>query len=320
MGAGHDHGQHTHGHGSPAPGARKALAGALALTFGFMFVELAVGLWSGSLALLADAGHMFNDAAALTLSLVVTWLASGQRTRKHTYGYRRAEVVGATVNALALVGAGGFIAYEAVQRFATQPEIHGEGMLGTATLGLVVNLVVARILWSASSGSINVRAAMFHVMGDALGSVAAIVAGVLVWAFDWRLADPIASLIIAVLILIGATTLLRSALRVLMEGVPSGVDVSTLEATIVATDGVSAVHDLHVWALVPEVPILSAHVVLSNGSDACEVVRVVGDRLAEAHGITHTTIQPETHVHHAPLCDGDENHPCDDTSAGEAHA
>lgn len=305
MGHGHVHGHHhahghTHAHAHEhehAPSPRAALATALGLTCAFMIVEVAVGFWSGSLALLADAGHMLNDAAALGLSLVVTWIAVRPRTTKHTFGYRRAEVMGALVNAAALGAAGVLVITEAFERLHSPPEIRGLGLLVTAVVGLAVNLVSAWILASRGGESINVRAALFHVLSDALGSVAAIVAGGLVLGLGWTLADPVASLVIAVLILWGALRLLRDTSHVLMEGAPQGADVGAIEATIVATDGVAEVHDLHVWSLVPGEILLSAHVVLRPGTHGTDVARLVGVRLARLHDIHHATIQPEAPEH-----------------------
>ena len=286
---GHAHG-HAHDHGQAAP--RRALLGALALTATFMFVEVGVGLWSGSLALLADAGHMLNDAAALGLSLFVTWIAARPRTVKHTFGYRRAEVMGAFVNAVALGVAGVLIVVEGVERIGAPTEVCGIGMLIAAAIGLLVNLASAWILTRHGGDSINVRAALFHVLSDALGSVAAVIAGALILAFGWTIADPIASLLIAIFILAGAYRLLRDTTHVLMEGAPRGVDVEDLEATILGTEGVDEVHDLHVWSLVPGEVLLSAHVILRAGAHGTDVAKLVGLRLA-LHGVHHATIQPE---------------------------
>lgn len=290
-GHGHKHAGHSHDHAQHAP--RRALTIALALTASFMIVEVVVGFWSGSLALLADAGHMLNDAAALALSLVVTWIAARPRTTKHTFGYRRAEVMGALLNAVALGVAGVLVIAEAIERLEDPPAIRGLGLIVTAGLGLVVNLVSAWVLASQGGGSINVRAALFHVLSDALGSVAALVAGGLVLGLGFTLADPIASLTIAVLILWGAVRLLRDTTHVLMEGAPEGVKVDELEATIRATEGVTDVHDLHVWSLVPGEVLLSAHVVLRQGAHGTDVARMVSERLAKLHAISHATIQPE---------------------------
>ncbi len=294
---GHHHHHHhdpKHDHGlPPSASSRRVLAIALGLTASFMGVELAVGLWSGSLALVADAGHMLNDSAALGLSLFVAFVAQRPRTRAHTYGFRRAEVMGALVNAFMLVGAGALVLWEAFQRLSERPEIEGGGMLAAAGLGLMVNLIVAWLLARQAKESLNVRAALLHVLGDVLGSVAAIVAGLFVLLFDWTLADPIASAVIAILILVGAYRLLRDTSHVLMEGAPQGLDVAEVEQTIRETVGVDDMHDLHIWSLVPGTPLLSVHVVLTHGAHGTDVARLVGERVSEAHGIAHCTVQPE---------------------------
>lgn len=283
---------HGHAHSHPSS-PRRALGAALTLTALFSVVEVVVGLWSGSLALLADAGHMIGDSAALTLSLVVSVIASRPRSRSKTYGYRRAEVLGALINAVGLLVVAFFIVREAVERVQHPPAVRGLGMLGTAIGGLAVNLLAAWILARRGGAGINVRGALMHVLGDALGSVAAIVAGVLLVVAGWRIADPIASIVISVLILYGALRLLRETTHVLMEGTPAGLDCAALEATILATPGVSALHDLHVWALTPGEPMLTAHVVIDAGAHGTVVAQKVGDRVREAHGIEHVTIQPE---------------------------
>ncbi len=289
MGAGHGHGHGAKDRDAP----KRALGTALALTLGFSVAEIVVGLWSGSLALLADAGHMVGDGGALAMSLVIALLAGRPRSRRKTYGYRRAEVLGALVNAVALVGIVVWVVVEAVGRIDHPPEVRGLGMLGTAALGLGVNVLSAWVLATRGGGGINVRGALMHVLGDALGSVAAIVAGVFLVAFGWRLADPIASLVIAVLIFVGALRLLRETTHVLMEGTPEGLDVHELEATILGSPGVADVHDLHVWSITPGDTMLTAHVVIEHGEHGTQVVRQVTERLKSAHGIAHVTIQPE---------------------------
>lgn len=289
---GHGHG---HGHGKPRDrdSPKRALTFALVLTLGFSVAEVVVGLWSGSLALLADAGHMVGDSGALAMSLVIAVIAARPRSRRKTYGYRRAEVLGALLNALALVAIVVWIVVEALERLEAPRQVKGLGMLGTAVLGLGVNVAAAWVLATRGGGGINVRGALLHVLGDALGSVAAIVAGLFIVLAGWRLADPIASLVIATLILVGAVRLLRETTHVLMEGAPEGLDVHDLEATILETPGVSDVHDLHVWALTPGEPMLTAHVVIEEGEHGTQIVRQVAERLHKAHGLDHVTIQPE---------------------------
>ena len=284
---------HGHGHGHARPTPRRALTIALVLTLGFSVAEVVGGILTGSLALLADAGHMIGDSGALAMSLVIAMVAARPRSREKTYGYRRAEVLGALLNALALVGICVWITTEAVGRIQAPPDVEALGMLVVATLGLGVNVIAAWVLATRGGGGINVRGAMMHVLGDALGSVAAIVAGVFLLSFGWRMADPIASLVIAVLILVGGVRLLRETTHVLMEGTPEDLDVHDLEHTILGTPGVSDVHDLHVWALTPGEPMLTAHVVIEPGTHGTQVARHVGQRLRQNHGIDHVTIQPE---------------------------
>ncbi len=288
---------HGHGHGTP-PGeagaaGRRALGFTLALTGGFAVVEVVVGLRSGSLALLADAGHMVGDTGALLLALAMAALSERPPDTTQTYGYRRAEVLGALINGSVLLVIAGSVAWEAVGRLSAPPAVAGAGLLGTAIGGLVINGLAFLLLRRGASTNLNIRAALWHVIGDALGSVAAIVAGVAVIGWDFTLADPIASLVIATLIVIGAVRLLRETLHVLMEGVPADLDVDAVRGTIVETEGVASVHDLHLWCLSPNFPMVSAHVVLAEGHHGVEVARRVGARLEAAHGISHVTVQPE---------------------------
>jgi len=251
-----------------------------------------MGFWTGSLALLADAGHMVTDAGALALSLVVARIAQRPRSPNMTYGYRRAEVIGALANSAAMLGISLFILIEALRRLHAPPLVEGDGLLYTAIGGLVLNIVSALLLSRGHSHDLNVRSAFLHVLGDALGSCAAIIAGVCV-KLDLPLADPIASLLISIVLGVGSLRVLREAADVLMEATPAEVDVVALERTILETPGVSAVHDLHVWCLTPGQPMLTAHVVLKPGSHGTDVAKRVGDRLNQLHGLDHVTIQPE---------------------------
>lgn len=291
----HDHADHAHthhGHGA-TKGARTPLVAALVLTFAFMIVEVVVGYMSKSLALIADAGHMLGDSGTLLVSILMATIALRPRSRKKTYGYRRAEVLGALVNAATLGLSAIWIVREGIERLNATPEIRGGSVLVMGVLGLLVNLVAAYLLSRGASENLNVRSALYHVIGDALGSVAAIGAGFLISSFDLRIADPIASLVIAVLMLFGAYRLVRETTQVLMEGTPEGLDLVAIEATIANTPGVASVHDLHVWAVTPGQPILTAHVVIDGGSHGTDVAHRVGKRVAESHHIEHVTIQPE---------------------------
>ncbi|MEY4578392.1 MAG: hypothetical protein RL701_3095 [Pseudomonadota bacterium] len=266
---------------------------ALALTLGYSVVEAIMGVVTGSLALLADAGHMVTDAAALGLSLLVARIGQRPPSPSMTYGYRRAEVLGAVVNAAVMLGISLFIFVEAARRFSAPPPVQAEGLLYTAGFGLALNLVTAFLLSRGHSHDLNVRSALLHVLGDALGSVAAIVSAVCVLQFNIAWADPLASLAIAIVLGVGSLRVLREAADILMEATPSEVDVADLDRTIAETPGVAAVHDLHVWCLTPRQPMLTAHVVLTQAAHGTDVAKRVGDRLRSLHGIDHVTIQPE---------------------------
>lgn len=287
---GHGSGGHAHHHGR-SPG--KGLAAALALTFLFMVVEAVVGFWTGSLALLADAGHMLADAGALALALFAQRVATRPRTAQSTFGYRRAEVLAAFANGMLLAGVAVLITKEAVERYVTPVPIRGMPMLGTAVAGLFVNLVVAAILVRDQKDSINVRAAFLHVLTDALGSAAAIVAGILVVTVGFVRADPLLSVAIAALVAVSGFRVLKETAGILLEAAPPDLDVSAIERTICETPGVGAVHDLHVWRISERFDTLTAHVTLTRGAHGTDVSRRVSERLLAEHGLDHVTIQPE---------------------------
>ena len=270
------------------------LSFALALTVTFMFVEVAVGFLSGSLALLSDAGHMLTDAGALTVALVAQRLADRPRTRHHTFGFRRAEIVAALLNGAVLGLSAAWVIAEAIRRLANPKPVDGGWMLATATVGLVINIAAALILAAGEKHhNPNVRAAFAHVLADAAGSVAAMVGGLLVTALGWVRADPVVSIIISVLILYGAWRLVRGSLAVLMEATPSDVECAAIEATIRSVEGVADVHDLHVWSISEGFPILTVHVVLQGDAHGADVSRRVSERLRTVHGIDHVTVQPD---------------------------
>ncbi len=282
----------SHGH-AHAHGAGTALSFAFALTIAFAFVEALVGVFSGSLALLSDAAHMLVDSGALALAVFAHRLAGRPRTESHTFGYRRAEVLAAAVSGGALLAASIGIIVEAVSRLGSVREIRGDWMLGTATLGLLVNIVSGLALMREAHASINVRAALAHVMADAAGSVAAIAASVAVLRFNLPQADAIASILISVLILWGATKLIRESAAILMEQAPAGLSAAAVEATIRATPGVRDLHDLHVWTISDGFPVVTVHVVLDGQAHGTGVARAVSERVAKEHGIEHVTVQPE---------------------------
>ena len=288
----HDEGSHDHT-ADLRDTPRRRLLFALALTSTFLVVEVVAGLLSGSLALLSDAGHMLTDAGALGLALWAQALGTRPRSDRKTFGYRRAEILAAAANGIVLGIMALAVIVEAIRRFASPPHIQGYPMLIVAAVGLGINLVAARILSRAGAHDLNTRAVAAHVMADAAGSVAAIVAGLLILLFGWTIADPITSILISLLILVGAWRLLRDATNVLMEGAPAGIDVAALERLARATPGVRDVHDLHVWSLVGDAPVVTAHVVLAAGAHGVEVARDVGRRIEEEVGPVHVTVQPE---------------------------
>jgi cobalt-zinc-cadmium efflux system protein len=272
--------------------ATRRLVIALLLTVSFMLVEVVVGLLSGSLALLSDAGHMLTDAGALALAVVAQLIAQRQRSGLRTFGYRRAEILAALANGVVLGASSIWIVVEAVRRFQAPTAVHGLPVLVVATLGLLVNLASAAVLSGAGRTNPNVRAAAAHVAADAAGSVAAMIAGLLVW-LGWNRADPVMSIFISVLILWSAWKLAREALQVLMEGAPRGFDFDTIGKTIAETPGVAGVHDLHVWSISAGFPVVTVHVVLGGGYHGTEIATAVARRIREMHGIEHVTVQPE---------------------------
>lgn len=283
-----DHLHHHLGHA----GEHRHLTGALLLTLSFAFVEAVAGWWSGSLALIADAGHMLTDSTALGLAALAAWLARRPPSARHTYGLVRAEVLAALVNGLLMLGLIGFIALEAVERFGKPRYIQGETVIVVALLGLIINLLVA---WRLSRGSrdLNTRAALLHVVGDLLGSVAAITAGAVIMLTGWTPIDPLLSLLVAGLILVSAWRLLSEALHVLLEGVPLGVDLQEVGHSLADVEGVSSVHDLHIWTLSSGKIALSAHLDLDRLEDWPRILLEARRLLSGRHGIGHVTLQPE---------------------------
>jgi cobalt-zinc-cadmium efflux system protein len=287
----HDESGHRHGTAAGLS-SRRRLVIALALTVSFLVVEVVAGLMTGSLALISDAAHMLTDAGALGLAIWAQALGTRARSERKTFGYRRAEILAAAANGVVLGITAIGVIVEAARRFAAPSDVRGLPMLVVAGVGFVVNLVAARIL-AGGQQTLNVRAAAMHVAADAAGSVAAIIAAVLILVGGWTIADPITSIVISMVILIGAWRLLRDATNVLMEGVPAGIDVGALEIVARQTDGVHDVHDLHVWSIVGDAPVITAHVVLKAGAHGVEVARAVGRRIEQKVGASHVTVQPE---------------------------
>lgn len=295
MGGGHAH-AHRDGWVGRRETSRRRLVVVLVLTLAYMVAEIVGGLIAGSLALVADAGHMLSDAAALGLALFAGWIASRPATARKTYGYYRAEILAALVNGAALVALAVFVVFEAVSRLAEPPGIAGALMLSVASGGLVLNLGCLWLLDSSKRTSLNLRGAWLHVASDALGSLGVIVAGALAWGLGWNWADPAASILIAILVVWSSWTLLRESVAVLMEGAPGHIDVDAVREAMASIDGVSEVHDLHVWTITSGLEALSGHVVVKAGRSRDELLVELRDLLDHRFGVAHSTLQmePET--------------------------
>jgi cobalt-zinc-cadmium efflux system protein len=293
----HDHAHahaagHGHGHSHARDAGQPAFLAALAVTFAYALIELGGGVWSGSLALTSDAGHMFSDALALGLAAGAAWLARRPPGLKHSYGLARAEVIGATLNGLLMLGIIVFLVVEAVERLLDPKPVMAAAVMVIAAVGLVVNAGVAFIL-SRGHRDLNVRGALVHVVGDLLSSVAALIAGAVIYATGWITIDPILSLVIAALILATTLRLLRDTLHVLMEGVPRAVDLAEIGGALAGLPGVSVVHDLHVWSIGSERAALSAHLEIERMDDWPATLRAAQSLLRERFGVDHVTLQPE---------------------------
>jgi len=297
-GDGHDHeesyeGHHEHAHNLRAAN-RKRVAAVFFITIGFMVVEAVGGWMTNSLALLSDAGHMLTDAAALGLALFAFWLAARPVSPRHNFGLYRAEILAAFLNGMALIIISALIFMEAWHRMAHPPKIHFKGMLIISVIGLVVNLLGAYILSKGEKENLNMRAAMFHVVGDALGSLGAIAAALVIWFTGWLAADPIVSFLISGVIVIGAVKLMGDSTHVILEGTPKSIDLVAVESAMLEHPKVKDVHDLHVWTITSGFESLAAHVVLSDDADDSDCILAdLGQTLEEKFNISHTTIQLE---------------------------
>src|SRR5687768_13163206 len=291
----HDHSPaHHHFHGTRRSDNWRRLSLVLSLTALYMVAEAIGGWWTGSLALLADAGHMFTDVAALALALTAVWFSSRPATSKKTFGYYRLEIIAALVNGVALVVISLFIFYGAYERWSSPPVIEAGPMIALAAGGLAVNLICAWILHGRDEIDLNMRGAWMHVMGDALGSVAAILAGVFMYVFGWYEADALFSVFISLLIIWGSVRLIRESTNVLLEGTPAHINLAAVEDAILATDGVSNVHDLHVWTITSGRDALSAHVIHAHSISQPDLLRELRTKLHDRFGVDHLTIQMET--------------------------
>ncbi len=291
---GHHRHHHEHSHTGVARSRHRLLL-VLVLTAAYMLAEAIGGWWTGSLALLADAGHMLSDVAALVLALIAAWFASRPATAMKTFGYYRLEILAAFVNGVALVVMSLFIFYEAYERWAAPPAIERSSvMIGIASGGLLTNLACAWLLHRDHEDDLNVHGVWLHILGDALGSVGAILAGVLMTFYGWYAADPLFSVIISVLIIWSSWNLIREATNVLLEGTPAHINLAAVEDAILDTAGVEDVHDLHVWTITSGREALSAHVIHTSTTAPSELLRELRTKLHDRFGVDHLTIQMET--------------------------
>ena len=301
----HEHGHscgHEHAHYSGS-GHRKAITAAFFITAGFMVVEAAGGLLTGSMALLSDAMHMLTDAAALGVSFFASRLSALKPDSARTYGYRRAEVVAALGNAMLLWLLSGYMLREVYARFYNPVPVLSGPMLVIAVAGLLANIACAYILHAHSDENINIRGAFLHVMSDMAGSVAAIAAGAIIYFTGWYRADTIVSLLIIALILVSSTRLLIEAFHILMEGAPKGLSLKSLEEELRAIDGVSDVHELHAWSLSSGFNAVSAHLVVRDASKQQAALKAAACCATENFGIRHSVFQVESDPVENSSCD-----------------
>jgi len=287
----HTHLGHKHGRASES---RRKLSLVLVLTAIYMVAEAVGGWWTGSLALMADAGHMLADVAALGLALLAAWFSARPATSNKTFGYHRLEILAALVNGVTLVVISLLILYEAYQRWASPPLVRGNVVMLIATGGLGINLISAWILHGRHEIDLNIRGAWLHVISDALGSVGAIVAGALMWLYGWYAADPLFSALIGILIVWSSWRLIRESTNVLLEGTPAHINLAAVEDSILRTEGVDNVHDLHVWTITSGREALSAHVIHGYGVSQPELLKELRAKLHDRFGVDHLTIQMET--------------------------
>jgi cobalt-zinc-cadmium efflux system protein len=305
------HAHHHHGHQHPEAGSRpgsvsRRLGLVLALTATYTLAEVVGGLLSNSLALLADAGHMMTDNLALVIALLAAWSAKRPPDPSRTYGYQRIEIIAALLNGAALLAIAAYILWEAWERLSSPPEVEYRLMAVIAGGGLLVNLAGAIILYGAGTRNLNLRAAYLHVLGDMLGSLGALTAAILLALFGWRWADPAASAVIAVLIVVGSVRLILESVNVLMEGAPSHVKTSEVSELLLSVPGVDEIHDLHLWSLAGGTPLLTAHLVTDHSRPYGEILRDATDRVEERFGVTHATFQIEPPDYNIVRLSGDE--------------
>lgn len=300
----HDHDDHHHGdshshdglgHHHHGPNNKAGLLIALIVTSTIMVLEFVGGLLTKSLALLSDSGHMLSDAGALTLSLIAMWFAAKKPSKSKTYGFHRFEILAALLNGVTLFVIAAFIVAEAIERFAAPPEVASGSMILIATIGLLANLTSAYFLMRKGDveGNVNVRSAYLHVIGDALGSVGAIVAGILMLAFQWYIADPIISVVVALLILKSAWGIIKTTVHILMEGAPAAIKPEAITSMLMQIEGVKSAHDLHIWTITSDQHSLTIHLVVEDTADSQLILQQALRQLEQQFNLKHATIQIE---------------------------
>lgn len=298
---GHAHGEHHHHHGRGA--SKKALLTSLCIITLFFVVEVIGGFVTNSLALLSDAGHMLSDASALLLSLLALHFASRPPSAQKTFGMHRFEILAALVNGVTLVVISLVIVWEAYQRLLQPPEVQSGTMIVIAVTGLAANIAAAFVLMRGDyQENMNVRSAYLHVLGDLLGSIGAIIGGILMWTFGWYLADPLISLIVAVLIMVSAWRVTKESVHILLEGAPGRLDTAVIAEKLRQLSGVTAVHDLHVWTVTSGFESLTCHLLVEDDLPSYPILSSALRVLQAEFGITHATIQIEnSSVQHGSL-------------------
>jgi cobalt-zinc-cadmium efflux system protein len=300
----HDHSHHHGHHHAHMPDNKKGLARALLITGGIMLLEFFGGIWSGSLALLADSAHMLSDVVAIGLSLLAMWYAAKPASPRKTYGFYRFEIIAALFNGMTLFVIAGFIVKEAYHRLITPSPVESGTMMWIAAVGLFANVMSAWFLMRQSDvkGNVNVRSAYLHILSDALGSVGVLLAGLLMSLFSWYLADPIISVIVALLVLKSAWGVIQHTLHILMEGTPAAVDADKVMQALNAVDGVINVHDLHIWTITSGLDSLSCHLVIEDSADSQTVLQQAIYTVEHQFNIRHATIQVEkSDLYHSEL-------------------
>ncbi|MCM3213464.1 cation diffusion facilitator family transporter [Niallia taxi] len=293
---GHNH-SHSHGHSSN----KKVLLLSFIIITSYMLIEAVGGFITNSLALLSDAGHMLSDSISLVIALLAFQLGEKAASFNNTYGFKRFEIIAAMINGVTLILISLYIIYEAIGRFANPPEVATTGMLIISIIGLLVNVIVAWIMLRGGNTehNLNMRGAFLHVISDMLGSVGAIIAAIVIMAFGWGWADPLASVIVAILILRSGYFVMKDALHILMEGTPQNVNVKEVIEIMEKAEGIQGIHDLHIWSITSELNALSCHAVVANDLTVAESEKILRhlEHELEHKGITHMTIQLETGTH-----------------------